>query len=169
MTLQSELTHLANNLLKKYSTSNKLSIAYMIQLTEPPKYPRLVEVGTWKFTRSQDTSLPTANNGSTLPWGTSYISTLYYSKDMSLIDNPKSRPPFHLRLHFKVISTDGATVNWGFNGWITDGWQPTIGDNIFDGSVIQTGVNINSNNALKFTVYGSTVIDLSQSYIEIIK
>ena len=158
MTLQSELTHLANNLRKKYSTSNKLSIADMIQLTEPPKYPRLIEASKFCFTKSGDQNDTTGSSGAQIT-GKCYILPVYYKTSI-----PAYRTST-LRLHFKVVQANSGTIQWGLDG---------LGDMaVWNTSEATSDFKVPSSDnpqghALKF--YGNnTVIDLSQSYIEIIK
>ena len=167
--LATEMHKLADGFRKHYGVTGGLTIAEMVKLITPPAGIMLLDAGSFKIT-TLDGSTLTANGGSTILNNT-LIPYKYYTSNKSLLDNPASRPNLNLKFHFKVISTDGNQIDWRLQGSGYVGkWNPNTEDT--STLTIPTGELVDEHNGIQFnsSFYSTgTVIDLSQSYLEIIK
>lgn len=167
--LATEMHKLADGFRKRYGVTGDLTIADMVKLITPPSGIMLLDAGSFRITDSSGSNL-TANGGSTILNNT-LIPYKYYTSNKSLLDNPASRPNLNLKFHFKVISTDGNQINWKLQG---SGYVATWNPNTEDTSTLTlpTGELVDEHNGIQFdslSFSNGTVIDLSKSYLEIIK
>ena len=167
--LATEMHKLADGFRKRYGVTGELTIADMVKLITPPAGIMLLDAGSFKITTLDGITL-TPNDGSTILNNT-LIPYKYYTSNKSLLDNPASRPNLNLKFHFKVISTDGNQINWRLQGSGYAGkWNPNTEDT--STLTLPTGELVDEHNGIQFnsSFYSTgTVIDLSQSYLEIIK
>lgn len=167
--LATEMHKLADGFRKRYGVTGDLTIAEMVKLITPPAGTILLQEGSFKITDITGSTL-TANGGSTILNNT-IIPFKYYTSNKSLLDNPASRPNLNLKFHFKVLSTDGNQINWRVqgSGYVVN-WNPnTEGTSTL---TLPTGELVDEHNGIQFNSLSystGTVIDLSQSYLEIIK
>lgn len=167
--LATEMHKLADGLRKRYGVTGDLTIADMVKLITPPAGIMLLDAGSFKITTLDGNTL-TPNDGSTILNNT-LIPYKYYTSNKSLLDNPASRPNLNLKFHFKVISTDGEQINWRLQGSGYVGkWNPNTEDT--STLTLPTGELVDEHNGIQFdslSFSNGTVIDLSKSYLEIIK
>lgn len=151
---------------KRFKVTEKLTLADMVKLIMPPQYPLLLEQGKFKFTVDHSQDHYTNSNGSSIA-GDNFIVPAYYTVNRFLLDNPSKRPNLTLRLHFKIIKTDGQIIIWGVEGTNTyTSWNPSISET--SDCQLPTGLLVDEHNALKFSTKGITQIDLANSYLEIV-
>lgn len=167
--LATEMHKLADGFRKRYGVTGDLTIADMVKLITPPAGIMLLDAGSFKITTLDGNTL-TPYDGSTILNNT-LIPYKYYTSNKSLLDNPASRPNLNLKFHFKVISTDGEQINWRLQG---SGYVATWNPNTEDTSTLTlpTGELVDEHNGIQFdslSFSNGTVIDLSKSYLEIIK
>lgn len=167
--LATEMHKLADGFRKRYGVTGDLTIADMVKLITPPAGIMLLDAGSFKITTLDGNTL-TPNDGSTILNNT-LIPYKYYTSNKSLLDNPASRPNLNLKFHFKVISTDGEQINWRLQGSGYVGkWNPNTEDT--STLTLPTGELVDEHNGIQFdslSFSNGTVIDLSKSYLEIIK
>ena len=150
---------------KRFQVSRQLGFDDMIALIMPPKNPMLLEQGKFKFTTDKNKANLTDNSGSQVK---GFVVPAYYSAKKTLLGNPATRPNLTLRIHFDVLKTDGAIINWGLEGTVLNGvWNPAKSNE--SDYELPTGLMVDYNNSLQFDAKGNTIINLATSYVEIIE
>ena len=162
--LANGLNQLASGCKKRFKVTDKLTIDDMVKLITPPKNPLLLEQGKFKFTLDHNKANLTSNGGAQVG---GFVVPAYYGEKKTLLGNPATRPNLTLRIHFDVLKTDGAIINWGLEGTMLNGvWNPAKSNE--SDYELQTGLMVDYNNSLQFDAKGTTIINLATSYAEII-
>lgn len=169
-TFNDTFTRLASGFRQRFQVSGLLTFEDMIKLVTPSPYPLLLDTGgTWHFTTGPWSLERTKNSGSCID-ASAYVRQNLYTKNESLLDNPQTRPDLTLRLHLFITDTQAPSLTWGIYGsGISAKITPKIGENISDFD-LPAKLNVTGlGNPLEFhSDKGTTVVNLTQSYIEII-
>lgn len=167
MSLNDLMKQLADGTRQRFNVTGQLGLKDMIKIITPPKGKLLIKPGEFKFTTSPSDKTTITTNGGTTISGTTYIVPSFYSEVRKLLDNPSSRPDLTLRLHFNVVSTDGSEVMWSVYGAGSIAkWRPN--NSSTSDYHLASGLLVDEHNGLQFQTTGQTVIDLANSYVEIL-
>ncbi|WHO84879.1 hypothetical protein [Limosilactobacillus oris] len=169
-TFNDTVTRLASGFRQRFQVSGLLTFEDMIKLVTPPPYPLLLDTGgTWYFTDGAWSMNRTKDNGTCIE-GAAYVIQRLYTKNESLLDDPDNRPDLVLRLHLFITDTQASQLTWGIYGsGILSTISPKKGESVSDFN-LPTKLKVTGlGNPLEFhSSGGSTIVDTSKSYIEII-
>lgn len=173
MSLASELTQLADNIRKMKKVTDKLTIADMVVLTTPPKYPFLIPTNGWRIAHNYNGAL-TDNGGSTILSGFSIIlaSTL---KNYDLLKKLHSAGDVTIRFHIVPLEINGGSSDSAITTCF-DGQNSVIHiplkagvESTQDLTLARAELTGGNLNLYIICQSASTVqIDVSKSYVEIV-
>jgi hypothetical protein len=173
MSLASEMTLLADGFRKRFSTTDRLTIADMIKLVTPPKYPFLIPTNGWRIAHNYNGAL-TDDGGSTILSGFSIIlaSTM---KNYDLLKKLHSAGDVTIRFHIVPLEINGGSSTSAITTCF-DGQRSVIHiplkigvESTQDLTLSKTELTGGNLNLYIICQSASTVqIDVSKSYIEIV-